>query len=1225
MAFTLVTGRAGSGKTSLCLNEIKSRLNDGPGMLYYLVPEQSNLEAEHELFERCDADGLINAAVLTFRRISHRVFSELGILNRQYINGAGKRIYLSSVVDELSDKLIYYRRQSRSASFTGDLAVLFSEFKKFAVSEAKIEKTVDNLRLKNPALAQKMSEISLLYNRYRTRIDCEYLDAEDDLTRLASVIGDSLLIRNSEFWIDGFDGFTEQEFGVIRELLKYAKNVTVCLCFDSSAPASPSLFVPVIEASEELLRLAAEENVVITKKNLPAFSLGASLKGGVGQTQTVEPGRSHIIGNGRPKTDKIDAFQSAGTWRDHTANAALLHLEDNLFRGYSTPHGGENDAIKLKECADCYEEAEYAAASIRELCRDKDFRYSDIAVICSDIDAYAPLIGPVFKRRGIKCFIDNKKSIDEHPLIRLILDLFLIIESGYAFEPVFSYLKTGLAGLTQDETDVLENYALSHGIRNNRWKSAFVYEASEDMNDLRTRFISPVLKFEESISNECDPGAFCASVYAFLTDCGALRTAGKILKSANRVSEGRAIFSEWKQIWDYLAEILEQIAASGETAKSERTSNNWPVYMMMFRAAVENYTVGTIPPSADEVIVGNVDRTRGRKVKALFLLGANEGVFPGIAKPASLLGDSDRNGLRANGLNVAKDTLSSSFDSQFRVYRTLTIPMRYLRITWPLTSPDGKAAKPSFIIRRLKRMYDFSENTNDDIFALRTDSADSSLEHLIRKIQGSRSGGFAATPSAITAGASVGASLEPQWSAVYDWFEKDANCSQRLLSVMPYFQYRDTQARLSNAATLTAPDGIGVSRLEKYAACPFSYLSEYLVKARPRREYKIEAPDLGTFIHSAIELTLRDIPGDWADISFDDCKMKSDAAVESLLEEDRIGIFTATHRNKYQKDRVKDITAWSAFAITRHITAGKYKPWRYEMRFNIKPETGLSPVTLRGIVDRVDIAKADGGAYVRVVDYKTGSRKIALNDIFNGLTLQLPIYLEAAMNAASGAVHENVYPGGLFYLETRQPFINAKKNGRAEERGDGGSSGVGGGDDNSAGGSDRSGSGGGIGGDRGGSGAGGENGSALLELLKMDGYAIGGEDDFARTYENDILENRNSKIIKGISVKKDGVYAARVFAPDLEEYGLIRRAVASSINRICEGMNDGIFDVSPYKKAGGSPCAYCLYQGACGIDAVKQNEVYRVIAKISDRSLLLSMAAGKPDRQSANAADDNQL
>ena len=1298
MALRIVTGRSGGGKTMLCLDEIKGRLRaKEPGMSFYLVPEQSNLEAEHNLIAHCGVDGMIDAAVLTFRRISHRVFSEIGGRNRQYISNVGKRICLSSVVRENIESLVFYRGQSRTPGFIDDLAALFSEFKQYRLTADMIEAAARRLDAQgagagdggadsgdgegggsapNQPLSMQLRELALLYRAYNRRIDSEYLDVEDDLTRLADVLYKSGTIRASHIWVDGFSGFTVQEYNVICELMKYAKSVTVCLCCNAVDSAGAATVAAAATGAAAVAVAAATGSATTQTTVAPGapalYDLTAVAPvAGTPATQAAPPANVRLTVPRAPSLFAPTEETAAELMRiatdnritvTHThvyakqqnsrATPELLHLERNLFRSPAKVYRGINQSVFISECPDRYAEAELAVAGILELCRDQGYRYEDIAVVSPDPDAYAPLVESVLFKHGLRCFIDAKKDITGQPLIKLILSLFSIIESDYAYEHVFSYLKSGLTDIPRSDIDMLENYVLERGIRGGLWKHGDAWRGS-GLEDVRARFLRPVALFENAALNADAPESFCTALLALLDECGARQKINGILHSANRAREGGSRHSEWLQIWSAVVDIMDQMvqlgrrecsanppgagnaaagmagaadsadavgaagttgaADSADTASIEGAADavgsadaagaadsadtarsaheQFAVYANMFRCGVNSYKIGAIPPAADEILVGGVDRAGSRKVKALFLLGASEGLFPGASKPASLLNDHNRIEIRSAGLAVAKDTLSALLDSQFKVYQALTFPSHRLSITWPASSGRGAAAKPAYAVKLLMKMFQVPavappktpETAPDNDFLVRTISRDGAFEALICELRKS---------------VADAAPLSDTWATVRDWFVADDSYKVIVESLLPSLCFREARVRLSaqTADILSKPDAVSVSRLERYAACPFSYLGEFLVRARPRKEHTLEAPDIGTFVHKAMELSVRELSdeGLFAGLTFSECLERSSAVVERMLESGDDSAFMATYRNRYQKERIKETIAWGIYATSRQISSGIYRPWRYEESFEFC--FGQTPIKLRGIIDRIDIAETGGKVFMRVVDYKTGNKKLTLSDIVNGFSLQLPIYLDAALKIAApyfaqiDDAHADLcepLPGGLFYFEMRQPWLDAHKKGRAALK----------------------------------TGADTQEGrmQSLLNQLTINGYVIGDEDFFEKTYEQDIRINQASRIVGGVSYKKDGAFTARVFAPSPEEYPFIRDAVTNCVRNINNSMSSGIYDASPYKKPEGAPCVYCGYRGACGIDAIKRDGFFRVIDKLSDRAMMSRLKTGYANAKDSGA------
>ncbi|MDR1062210.1 MAG: exodeoxyribonuclease V subunit gamma, partial [Clostridiales bacterium] len=978
MALNLVIGRAGSGKTRCCLEQIKAKYRQpGSNPLIYIVPEQFNLEAERQLLGDGSIGALFRVEVLTFKRMAHRAFSEAAPQSLQYINGAGKKICLAAIVEGMGDQLRHFARQASSEGFIDNLAGMIAELKRLALTPdallaaadppAARQRRTDPRRAAaraHPApagtfmLSQKIGELAEIYRRYNDWIESAYLDADDDLTRLARLLPESGFMRGADIWIDGFSGFTAQEKNVVAALAKAAAGVTVCLCCDS-APADAAsvsdldLFAPAKRTAAELAELAEQSgsratvlalrggggasaangtparggagatNEALTPDGAGATGVegGAGVAGGAGATEAApSSGGANIAGgaavargertdggahtavgaSGASATDSAEGARAggetraagepgveggagvaggagateaappgggtniaggAGEPRPAQDSDALGYLERNIYRYDAAPYPHETDAVSIVKCGDAFDEVEFAAADILKSCRERRCRFSDIAIICADLETYAPMIKPIFSQYGINCFIDMKTDIAAHPLIRMLTALFAIGDGNFSYESVFSYLKSGYTDVPAEDVDLLENFVLAHGIHGNMWLSDAIWDAAAaeeyagdgashgvgeragdgngvgegagggktgddsgsageqaagggaagaaagepesgdgarsgagdgdgageyagggashgvgeragDGNGVgkgaggnkagddsgntgeragggaglgsvagaaawarldaaRRNFLAPVAKFFGALRADCSPASFCASLYAFLNDCGAHR---KIIEKLDQhaaagagrdgrdtrdnsdsrdAARDRLAASELKQIWGFVMDVLDQIYALGETRPpSQRSPGAAPPreralasLARMFLSGLGAYRVGVIPPSADEVLIGNAERTRSHPVKLLYILGARDGLFPQIEKQPALLTDADRVALRARGLDIGRDSVSCSFDAQFGVYSVLTIPLEQLKLTWPASGAGGKATKPASAVQMLRRLF----------------------------------------------------------------------------------------------------------------------------------------------------------------------------------------------------------------------------------------------------------------------------------------------------------------------------------------------------------------------------------------------------------------------------------------------------------------------------------------------------------------------------------------
>jgi len=444
-----------------------------------------------------------------------------------------------------------------------------------------------------------------------------------------------------------------------------------------------------------------------------------------------------------------------------------------------------------------------------------------------------------------------------------------------------------------------------------------------------------------------------------------------------------------------------------------------------------------------------------------------------------------------------------------------------------------------------------------------------------------------------------------RWAAAYRALLRHKGAAERLrvaARAMPYKNLRlrlspieapaDTAGAAKSGIALPVPV-MAVSRLEQYAACPFSYFARYILGAEPRKAFVLEAPDIGSFVHQAMDGTARKLsPEDWLEGGAARIERVSGEVIESLLGDGTRSVFSANKRNLFLKDRVKKTVAFCLAALAKQIEAGAYAPWRTEMDFS-ETETEIllpdgSRVALRGRIDRVDIARAadidgnvgvggggggggnaDGAAgFVRVIDYKTGSRAFSLNDIYLGLSFQLPVYLEMALRIVSRETRGRYLPGGMFYFNVKRPMADARKKGRFAL-------------------SDA------------------EIEDNMTRQMNLNGVAIGGEDRFLATFEQGA--SGSSRVVRGVRFTKGGDFYKTVFSPGDEGFAVIQGAVRQNIQRLCAQMAAGDYPVSPYRMKGRAPCAYCRYRGVCQLDLAHPGAAYRVLEPRGDAAAFKRM------------------
>ncbi len=1124
MSLRFIYGRAGSGKTTRCLNEIKARMDGGAqNPLVLLVPEQFTFQAERDLIRVLGKGGILGTEVLSFRRLAFRVFNDVGGITQPHIHSAGKCMILYDILDKLRDSLRIFARSADRRGFVNTLSTLITEFKRYNITPADLEAAGKKLGPEDP-LKQKLGELNAVYAAFEKKLEERYRDSDDDLTLASEKLEATGLYNSAEIWIDGFTGFTPQEYMVAGKLLSKAARVTVSLCTDSlddEGASGTDIFSAVRRAYAKYIRIAGEYGIEVE----PPVNLNR------------EP---------------LPRFKDS---------PELGHLERNL---YSWPHrafAGKTKDVSLFSSVNIFSEIEAAARDIVGLCRDTGMRYRDIAVVTRDLASCEKLIEVIFDEYGIPCFIDRKVDIANHPLVRMLLSMLDIFVENWSYEAVFRYLKTGLTNIERDDIDRLENYVLACGIRGSRWTgeqdwsmTPGLLPGEQDMekqdemlsgiNRIRREVTGPLLEFRKRTKGRRKAPEICGALYDFLCAIGVPGRIGESIEDF-RKSGRLSLANEYSQVWNIVMEVFDQtVEVMGEEALGiERFSS-------ILGIGFGEYKVGLIPAALDQVLVGSVERSKSHEIKALYVIGANDGVFPAAAAEEGVLSDRDREALTGTGIELASDTRSKAFDEQYLVYRTLTTAGSRLRISWPIADHEGRSMRPSIIISRLRKLFPSITETSDII---KPDAGEGETELA--------AGGTPAFRQMIAAfrRKADGFGIEPLWKCVYLWFSGQEDWRRKCLSAREAFLYKNIAqnvGRKNISALYGEPVRSSVSRLEKYTACPFAYYVQYGLGARERKIYRLSPPDVGTFMHSAIEYFSRLVEEkgvSWREFDREWCAARVSEIIDEMLEKMQGSGIAASKRYTALALRLKRVVTRAVWLIAGHIRRGGFDPAGYEIDFGegckyppitIELDSG-EQIRLTGRIDRVDALKTGEGTYLRIIDYKSGSRDFRLSDVYYGLQVQLITYLDAIIGE-----QEDALPAGMLYFRIDDPVI--KKGGRISEE---------------------------------------EVEQAIMRQLKMKGLLLA---DVRLIKEMDNAIEGSSMIIPA-AINKGDVLGKNTSAASPEQFKLLRNHVRRLLKGLCEEVMKGNVSIRPYKKKGVTSCMYCSFSSICQFDAAMKENTFRLL------------------------------
>ncbi|MGE5627711.1 MAG: helicase-exonuclease AddAB subunit AddB [Solirubrobacterales bacterium] len=990
MSLRYIYGRAGSGKSSFCLFDIKREIDKGNERpIIFLVPEQFSFQSEKKIIEVLGEAGAFRVQVLSFKRMAEKVFNQVGGVSRKHMNNAGRSMLIYSIMEKNREKLQVFKKASKNQGFIAGISELITEFKRYSITPEKIMESINSMEDLN--LKSKLSDVYLIYSDFEKSMDKRYIDTEDDLTILGFKIDDSDIFNGAYIWMDEFSSFTPQEYKIIEKLFTKAKKINITLCSDGT---NNELFLPVKSTEERL---------------------------------------NKIIQNLGIKYDKpiwLDKESARFKYNDE-----LSHMEKYLFSYPYKQYEKKTESISIFRALNSYSEVEETAAEIIRLCRDKGIMYRDIAVVSGDLEGYESIIRAVFSEYGISYFIDKKSKIINSPLIVLIVSALEIITKNWSYETVFRYLKTGLLNIDQGEVDLLENYVLANGIKGKRWTEEekwenplhFDYnssEISEDetlyierINKTRNEAAKPLLNLSKKIKGRRTFNEITKALYEFICEINIPETIEKLIFSFETNGQmDRA--AEYKQVWDIIVEIMEQLVqVMGDEAV------NLDEYTKILNSGFQEYEIGIIPPAIDQVLVGSIQRLKSHEISVLFILGTNDGVFPSPSSNEGVLTDDDRIALINGGLEVSRDSKSLAFEEQFLIYSTLTRANEYLRLSFPAADFEGKTKRPSIIISRLKKIFKgLTEYSN----IIKDNSEGARLKNITSK-----------QPLLNQVLAEMGNKDSGVLNCILNWYYTNEPWKSRLINGAKGYSYKNS-FKISDTNKIRDLYGkslnISVSRLEKYVDCPFSYFVQYGLKASERKIYKLAPPDLGSLMHEALHsfsISLKESGKTWADIEESWAEEKISMVVEEIVNNSAGSILKSSKRYGFIEENVKKTLKRSVELIALHIKRGEFEPIGYEMSFGIGgdfPPISMNLdsgelVNLIGKIDRVDMLQKNGETYIRIIDYKSGNKEFKINDIYYGLQMQLLIYLDAILSEIGKRFNQIVIPGGVMYFRLDDPIV----------------------------------------------------------------------------------------------------------------------------------------------------------------------------------------------------------
>lgn len=1063
------------------------------------------MQTQKELVRLHPDGGILNIDILSFQRLAYRVFEETGTRVGKVLEETGKNLVLRKIAQERKGELKVLGGNLKKMGYISEIKSLISELTQYAVTEEALADFREKSKEK-PHLYYKLCDVQVLYKAFHAYLADQYITAEELLEVLCRVAERSQMIRESVIVLDGFTGFTPIQNMLMQKLMLYAKKVMVTVTIDERenpyhVEGEHQLFYLSKKTVAGLKRLAQEVDV---KEEEPVW---------------VHPGEKSRF----------------------AAGGELQWLEQNLFRLRWQRYPQNSGQISLHILKNPEEEVSWAAGRIRELIREKNYHYRDFALITGDMESYSPVLERILADYEIPCFLDNKRSILKNPFVEFIRALLEIAEQDFSYESVFRYLRSGLSGMEPEEVDLLENYVLALGVRGaKRWEERFIRsykglteEELEQIDSYRARVVEDLLPFVKIQRKKAvDVRIRTTALYELIAKKG-IQGRLAVFEERFRREHNQVLAKEYHQIYGILMDLLDKLVdLLGEEELTIRE------YTEILEAGFAEVRVGVIPPGVDQVMAGDMERTRLKDVKVLFFLGVNEGSVPKNMSRAGLLSDMEREQLRISGMELAPTAREQGYIQRFYLYLNLTKPSDQLYLSCTLLDSGGKALRPSYLMNVMKRLFPELELKQETVQREnglpRTEREGVRL--LIEGLKEYREGRGSA-----------------QFYELYRWYAKQERYEEKLTQLLDgaFSAHQDTKLGKAVAHALygTVLEN-SVTRLEQYAACAYAHFLMYGLKLSEREQYEFAPVDMGNIFHETLEAfskkldasdyTWKTLPREVADEWVEEC-------LASLTVDYGNTVLNSSARNSYMIRRMARILKRTVWALGEQIRKGMFTPENYEISFSgvsdleainieLSPEEQLK---LRGRIDRVDTCEDAEHVYVKVIDYKSGTTSFQLLALYHGLQLQLVIYLNAAMELMKKEhPDKEVLPAGVLYYQIQDPVLDTD----GEEA---------------------------------------DVTARVLEKLKPNGL-INGDPEIIKRLDQS-MPGRSQ--VLPIAYNKDGSLRAGSPVASGEQFAALSRYVNRKIRKIGSEVLDGRMDVNPYELKGKTACDYCAYSGVCGLDS----------------------------------------
>lgn len=1147
MTVTVVLGSQTTDKSGYCIEAITEQLQKSPHgkPIIFITPEQMTFQQESRLLKE-GASGSIRAQVLSFSRLALRVMEETGGAKKALITSTGIQMMLRKIIEQKKTDWRIFQKSVTKRGFIEQLEVMITEFKRYQVTPEMLKAQIELEHAnKQSGLTDKLEDLHYIYQQLTSSLANNYIDSEDRLRLLEEKIEQSAYIKDSTIYMDGFHRFTPQEQAVVAKLMKQATNLTITLTLPNEKAKAIEPFDIFTQTKDTY-----DDILALAKQEQ--------------QKIEVKP----LVEN-----KKIEPF--------------LRHL-DRYFDQRPLHSFKADTPITLAYGVHPRAEVEGVAQEILTLVRDHHYRYRDIALLVRDGDVYHDLIRTIFEDYHIPIFIDEKEPMLNHPLIELIRSLFEVIQTNWRYDAVFRLLKTGFIPqgkaphlLNADAIDTLENYVLEYGIRGkSRWVNdkpwlfqrfkGFDAAAQTDheqimqtaINAYRSHIVDYLAPIEEALQSEATVKEKLTALFQWLERLGideqleqwqvALEDQGLVQVARNQ-----------EQVWQKLVNLFDEtVEIIGEEMMPKE------VLFQTLEAGLDTLTYQHVPPTLDHVIVASIDRSRLPDVAVSMLLGVNEGQWPKKPNQDTVLTEEERHQLEIAGIQLADSETEQLIDDWFYIYLAVTSAKERLWISYHLSDSEGKAKAPANLIKRMQAIF---PNITDPMILQDPEEMLESSRFITTQEK---------TRSALTAQLAKYRRhypIDSIWWSVLNWYLTEDD-QAKTLPVLASLFYQNKPAPLKQ----TTVDQLyhhqikaSVSRMEMYHRCSYQHFSQYSLNLEDRPTYKLDAPDIGQLFHEALKQITEWVQQDnqsFKDIQETDANRYAKQAIDHLAPVLQHQILHSSNRYQYMKRKLETVIARATFILSEQARRSAFTPVGLEIGFGLE-HSPLAPVrmnlangyelVLRGRIDRVDHATLNDQLFLRIIDYKSSRKDLNLIDVYYGLALQMLAYLDVLLKNSEAWLGLKASPAGVLYFHVHDAILS--KNERPNDA---------------------------------------QIETELFKDYKMRGLLLDQKEVISLMDED--LEVGFSPIIPA-ALKKDGEIRSGSKIAAGEDFTTLQNYVHQLIEQAGLNISSGEVSLNPYQDDQQTACTYCPFKSVCQFDPSLDENNFRQIKKLDDRTIIEQM------------------